>query len=81
MKLWRLNEYEWYAADTFEQAVSLAMDLTGCIREDTVDDSYAGEETNMDRTFYDEDDETRTPISFRDEFAKMTGPGFFIALE
>lgn len=43
MKVFRLNEYEWYAANDLEEAVDAAMKLTGCSREEVLDDLYAGE--------------------------------------
>lgn len=40
MKAWRLNDYEWYAADTLEQAIQCAMSDTGCSRGEVFDDDY-----------------------------------------
>jgi hypothetical protein len=81
MKVWRLNEFDWYVADTFEQAVTLAMADTGCTREETVDEYYSGEETDMDRKYYSEEDEHAKPHTFAELLAEITEPGFFISLE
>jgi hypothetical protein len=40
MKVFRLNEFEWYAAATLEGAVRCAMATSGLPREEVLDESY-----------------------------------------
>jgi len=43
LRAWRLNEWEFYAAATLEEAIACAIELTGVPREDLVDDVFLGE--------------------------------------
>lgn len=43
MKLYRLNEYEWWAANSMEEAIAAAMEATGLPRDEATDDKFLAE--------------------------------------
>jgi hypothetical protein len=40
MRAYRLNEYDYYAADSFEEAVACGMKATGLSREGLIDEEF-----------------------------------------
>jgi len=58
MKVFRINDYEWYAAETMEQAIDCCVKLCGVGREEAYDESIAHELTKdeMEKYTYQEDD-------------------------
>lgn len=38
LKVFKLNEYEWYCAENLESAIQFAMELTGCSRDEVAED-------------------------------------------
>lgn len=79
MKAWRLNDYEWYAADTLEEAIQQAMLDTGCSREDIFDESYGYAEE--DSLMIWEDDEMTKKISVGEILATFSQPCFAFGKE
>lgn len=58
MKVFMLNEYEWWAAETLEEAISACIEQEGISRNEAYDESYARELSDeaMESTkFYDDD--------------------------
>lgn len=79
LKAWRLNEYEWWAHYTLEEAVDFVMNYCGVSKEDAFNPDFAGE-ANLNQKVLDENgdhsDETIGSI-----LAKMTEPGFICGSE
>ena len=75
MKIFRLNDYEWYASETMEEAISFCMEFCNIGREEAYDESVAHELTKeeMEKYTYQEDDGiTRT---FSQELQLMIDSG------
>lgn len=79
MKAWRLNDYEWWAADTLEEAIAAAMEDTGCSREDVFDDDYGDPEPESALVW--EDEERTKKITVGELLSGMTEPGFAFGIE
>jgi len=81
MNIYQLNDYEWYAAETFEAAVVFAMDNCGVSREEAYDESYGDEpldDADLDGLmFFDdiENKETCQKRTFREHLALMVQAG------
>jgi len=74
MKVFSLNDYEWYAAETLEEAIAAEMKDTGLPRDEVVD-GFEGEltEEQMDTLrYHDEDGQSRT---FREHLQRMQEEG------
>ena len=80
MKVFRINDYEWYMANTLEEAIKLAMDLTGLPADEAAeDDAHEECEAEMNRMkFVDDDGVTRrtfaAELQRRIEAGLPTGP-------
>lgn len=79
VKVFRLNDYEWYAAETLESATGEALRVTG-VSPDEAADEFAGEltEEEMDRLiFYDnmEDQEASETRTFREQLDRLIDAG------
>lgn len=80
LSAYRLNEYEWFAAHSFDEAVTLAIKQTGLPREDVVDEMFASEEPeSVDIMLSDEDG--KPFVSVGDFLKEMTEPGFCFGKE
>ncbi len=62
LKAYRLNEFEAWAGETLEDAISVAMKECGISREDAFDDEY-GEEISGDMVITNDDGVTYTVAS------------------
>lgn len=80
LNAYRLNEYEWWSGKTFEEAVAAAMEVTGCTRDETVDEAFGdGTPVSPSMLVWDEDHITQRPVA--EILAGMTGPGFVCGTE
>lgn len=77
----RINDCEWYAAETFEQAVEVAVKETGVPREDLVDDSYATGEPEDDQQLIYVDENRDKQMTIRESLDELDGPGFAFGTE
>lgn len=78
MKIFRLNEYDWYAAETLEEAIAGYKELTG-VGDDGVDDPWELDDEELDRLKFhftdDNEQSTGVVMSFRDALAKRIADG------
>lgn len=81
MKAWRLNEMDWYAADTFELAVTVAMNDTGMSREDVIDDMYVTGEPESDEKIIYSDETKRRKTTCAAIIETMKEPGYAFGKE
>lgn len=83
MNAYRLNEYEWWAADTAEQAIEVAVRETGVPREELVDDDFfTGEPENPElKVRVDDDTWPEQYITSRELLENMPGPGVACSTE
>jgi hypothetical protein len=79
MKCWRLTDYEWYAADTLEEAIAAAMSETGLPREVVFHEDYGYEEAESMELWADEERTEMTTVKATLE--KMDKPGFAFGTE
>ena len=80
MNIYRLNECEWYAANSAEEAVSTAMADTGNSREEIIyDDYFTGQPEPLDNMCRDE--ETGLSTSFGEFLKTMDSPGLIFTSE
>ena len=69
MKVFRLNEYEWWAGESLESVKKMYMEVTGLDEDEAFEDDYELSEEDMNREIYtDEDGSTRT---FKEQLNKM----------
>ncbi len=80
MNAYRINLYEWYAGETFEQAVAAAMDAAQLPREDVVDDDASDIPVSRDMEIW-EDEEMTTKTTVGALLDAMVGPGFAFGSE
>jgi hypothetical protein len=84
MRVFRLNDYEWYAAYSLEEAIRLAMSNSGLSREEAADED-AAELTDAELGRLKFTDEDGTKRSFREqlalEIAAGSAPGPFATTE
>lgn len=81
MKAYRISEYDWYAADSYEQAIQLAVKDAGEPVEDVVDDMFAtGSPEPYDMEIWEDEDRTRK-ISIGEILAEMSEPGWCFGKE
>jgi hypothetical protein len=66
MKLYRLNECDWWAADSMEEAIALAMKETELPRDELVDETFLCEEDPAKVMVTDEDSAPRAPFKLRE---------------
>ena len=79
MEAYRLNDYEWWAADSLEEAIQVAMKETGCSREDVFDPSFGWAEDRSLRVWEDESKTKSTTVGLL--LDEMTGPGFVFGMD
>lgn len=77
MNVYRLNDYEWYAGATLEEAVAAAMADSGSEHDDVLDDDY-GYAASKDTPVL-LDDGTTTTIGTL--VSTMTAPGYVCGTE
>jgi SRSO17 transposase len=82
LKAYRITEYDWYAAESAEQAINLAMADTGESKEDTVDDMYfTGEPESDDIEIWDDESMTKK-IKLSDFIAtQISGAGWCFGID
>jgi hypothetical protein len=64
IKIFKINDYEWIAAETMEEAIQCEIDICGVSREEAYDESVAHElsEEEMNTFFFIEDDQSKVPF-------------------
>jgi len=77
IKIYRLNDYEWYAGETLEECVKFAIDMTGLDEEDVLDGPLEiieplTQEQMVKTIFVDEDG---TKISFTERLQNLIDNG------
>lgn len=80
VKIFRMNEYEWWFAPTLEEAIQEAARQTGLDREELVDEDYLEElsDEDMDRLIFvheAEEDSSELKVTFREELRSRTSDG------
>ena len=78
MKVFRINDYEWYAAETLDEAIAEAVRMSGLPADEAADDPVEITEKEMDQlTFFDDmsDPESSQTRSFREQLQKMIDDG------
>ena len=81
MKVFRLNDCDWYASEDMESAINQIMHDTGNAREDCIDDN-AHELTDEEMSKFcvrDEDDRLNTlkiPKTFKEELDLLISEGY-----
>lgn len=76
MKIYKLNEYEWWAADSLEEAKQACLKQTGMDESEAIEDPYELSEEEMDNLFFidDEGPERRT-ITFQQALDELMSRG------
>lgn len=82
LRCWRLNEYEWWAANSLEEALADYQATTGEEGESAIDDLYFAEldESDLDEPLEIEPGADRW-ITIRDLVAAMDKPGFVCGID
>ena len=77
IKIFRLNEMEWWAGESMEDCVTAAMDLSGLCKEELLEDFEQGEVSaeGMEKLTFVEDDEAETKKTFRQKLDEMIAAG------
>lgn len=62
MKIFKLNEYEWWCAETMTAAILAACQESGLSEDETIDDPYevGPEELAQTKFFYEDGDRTKS---------------------
>lgn len=85
MNIYRLNECDWFAANTPEEAAKVAMDVTGSSYDEIVDDEYfTGIPESLNRLvrWGDDDDDLCEQLTIREIIDEMGGvPGYAFGSE
>jgi len=64
VKVFKLNDYEWYAGYDLESCIELAMQMTGMSREEVIDDPFEETQERLDTLiFYDEENDEKRSFS------------------
>lgn len=79
MEAYRLNEYEWWAANSLEEAIKVAMHETGCTRDEVFDPDYGQPEYRSLMIW--EDESCTKKITVGQLLDEMTEPGFMFCTE
>ena len=86
--IYRVNDCDWYAAYSLEEAIGACCEDTGMSRGEACDEPYQVSEADMDQLVYVDDPGTGESVrrTFREELARMVGvggliPGFFATTE
>jgi len=77
IKIFKLNDCDWFAAETLEEAIECAKRECG-YDADSFDDPYELGDDDLDRLqfqFTDDDDKPLETMSFRDALAKRIADG------
>lgn len=80
MDVYRINEYDWYAANSFEEAVSVALKQTGLSEDELLDGCGSKEPCNLDIEVWT-DERRISKTSLRKIVQEMKEPGFCVGLE
>lgn len=64
MKVFRINEYEWYMAPDLETAIATAMKDSGLSRDEAVDEPYELSDADLDRLVFACDDGTHCTFRY-----------------
>lgn len=85
VKVFKLNDYEWYAGYDLESCIKCAIKMTGMTEEEVVDDPFEETQESLDLlVFYDEDDDEKRSFSEELELRIERGekfPDFFAGTE
>lgn len=73
MKVFKINECDWYMAETLEAAIQQAMEDTGLPRDEAVDNPREEPPNRMQKLIYTDDDGTRR--TFQEELARRVAAG------
>lgn len=79
MKAWQINDHEWYAAETLDQAIEMATADSGLPKEKVFDTSCGGFAPD-DMTVWLDGSKKET-ITAKEFVARMSGPGFAFRLD
>ncbi len=73
MKVFQMNDCDWYVADTMEAAIQQCCEDSGLPRDEAIDDPQELSDADLDRTiFVDEETGKRT---FRAELDRLVAQG------
>ena len=79
MKVFRLNDYEWWAAETLEEAKEACLKQTGLDEDEAIDESwepYEIPDQDLDTlTVTDDEGSERRTVTFRQAIDELTGKG------
>ncbi len=74
MKVFRLNEMEWFAAENMEDAIREGLSLESCTREELVDgDAHELSKEEMERLIFHNEDGTK--VTFAEHLAILEKDG------
>lgn len=77
IKIFRLNEMEWWAGESLESCVAAAMEVSGLSKEELLDDFDLGEvgAEGMEKLVFLEDDDAKTEKTFKQKLDEMIAAG------
>lgn len=76
MKLFKLNEYEWWAAETLEEAKQACLKETGLDESEAFEDPYELDGTELDTLmFTDDEGPEKRVIPFRQALNELIARG------
>lgn len=84
MKVFKLNDCDWYLANSLEEAIEVAMKDTGLPRDEVVDDPYELDEEQMNTVMFDNQDGSKWPFAVELQNmieAGIARPGMFASTE
>ena len=72
MKVFQMNDCEWWAAEDLESAKKACMEATGLPEDEACDDPHELSDEAMNRLIFHDDNETRT---FKEQLDRMIVEG------
>lgn len=83
MKVYRINDCEWYTANSLEEAITLAMEETGMPRDEVTDRPREVTDEEMNRLKFVNRDGSKWTFAFelQNRIGAGMKPGFFATTE
>lgn len=75
IKIFKLNDCDWYAANTLEEAIAQCAEDTGIPKEEVADDAYEVGDHHLDELIFKDEDRPDEEITFRQELQRMIDAG------
>jgi hypothetical protein len=75
MKIFKINDCDWYAAETMEEAIRQCSEDTGIPVGEVEDGAYQVADDALDILIFRDEDRPEEEITFRDELQRMVDAG------